>query len=292
MNDPLNPMQVGTSALPWRAILHATLREMATDRASLVAAGCAFYATLALFPAITMLIFVYGLAFDPVTVEPQLQLIEKLLPPEAFVLIAEKVHMLVTQPRGNLGIGLGASIAFAFWSASAGTRAMLSALNLAFGVTEDHRGIIGFYATGLLMTLCAILATATAIALLVFLPALLAFLGATADITEFIRWLSLALLLGFVLLSLTLLYRFGPSRPPPVPWRSAGALLATAIWLAASLGLSLYVERIATYDATYGPFGAIIAIMMWFYVSTYAILLGAELDAQITRGDVRQRQAG
>ena len=177
------------TAPSWRAILRATLREMVTDQASLVAAGCAFYATLALFPAITMLIFVYGLAFDPVTVEPQLKLIEKLLPPEAFSLIAGRVHVLVSQPRGNLGTGLAISIAIAFWSASAGTRAMLSALNLAFNVTEDHRGILGFYAVGFLMTFCAILATATGIALLVFLPALLAFLGATVDTTDFIRWL-------------------------------------------------------------------------------------------------------
>ncbi|MSP05548.1 MAG: YihY/virulence factor BrkB family protein [Acetobacteraceae bacterium] len=279
MTDPVSP----NSRPFWHAILRATLREMVTDQASLVAAGCAFYATLALFPAITMLIFVYGLAFDPVTVEPQLKLIEKLLPPEAFSLIAGRVHVLVSQPRGNLGTGLAISIAIAFWSASAGTRAMLSALNLAFGVTDDRRGLIGFYATGFLMTFCTILATATGIALLVFLPALLAFLGATADITDFVRWLSLALLLGFVLVSLTLLYRFGPAKSTPGPWLSQGALLATALWLAASLALSLYVERVATYDATYGPLGAVVAIMMWFYVSAYVILLGAELDAQIAR---------
>lgn len=280
MTDP-PPSPPRISTRPWRAILRATLREMVTDQAGLVAAGCAFYATLALFPAITMLIFVYGLAFDPVTVEPQLKLIEDLLPPEAYALIAGRVHVLVTQPRGNLGLGLAISIAIAFWSASAGTRAMLSALNMAFNITEDHRGIIGFYATGLLMTFCAILGASIGIALLVFLPVAIAALGVSADTAEFVRWLSLGLLLVFVLTALMLLYRFGPARRARGPWLSVGALVATVLWLIASAALSLYIERIAAYDITYGPLGAVVAIMMWFYVTAYVVLLGAEFDAQI-----------
>ena len=278
MNDP--SAAATQQRASWRRILRATLREMVTDKAGLVAAGCAFYGTLALFPAITMVIFVYGLAFDPVTVEPQLKLIENQMPPEAYSLIAGRVHVLVTQPRGNLGLGLGISIAIAFWSASAGTRAMLSALNMAFNITEDHRGILGFYATGLLMTLCAIIGASVGIALLVFLPVAIGFLPLSADTAEYVRWLSLALLLGFVLLAPVVLYRFGPARRARGPWITIGALLATALWLLASAGLSLYVERVASYDATYGPLGAVVAIMMWFYVTAYVVLLGAELDAQ------------
>ena len=265
----------------WAGILHATMREMVTDRAGLFAAGCAFYATLALFPAITMLIFFYGLAFDPITVEPQLKLIEKLLPPEAYALIAGRVHVLVTQPRGNLGLGLGISVTIAFWSASAGTRAMLSALNMAFDIKEDHRGIIGFYATGLLMTFGAILAACVGIALLVALPVAVAALSIPADTAGFVRWLSLGLLLAFVLVSLTILYRYGPARQVRGNWLSAGALLATILWLIASAALSLYIERVAAYDVTYGPLGAVVAIMMWFFVTAYVVLLGAELDSQI-----------
>jgi len=279
MNDP--SAAATQQRASWRRILRATLREMVTDKAGLVAAGCAFYGTLALFPAITMVIFVYGLAFDPVTVEPQLKLIENQMPPEAYSLIAGRVHVLVTQPRGNLGLGLGISIAIAFWSASAGTRAMLSALNMAFNITEDHRGILGFYATGLLMTLCAIIGASVGIALLVFLPVAIGLLHLSADTAEFVRWLSLALLLGFVLLALVVLYRFGPARRARGPWITIGAVLATMLWLIASAGLSLYVERVASYDATYGPLGAVVAIMRWFYVTAYVVLLGAELDAQI-----------
>ncbi len=290
MSDPpstaITPPPPHTGTRPTRrSVFRATLGEMATDRVSLVAAGCAFYATLALFPAITMLIFVYGLVFDPVTVEPQLKLIEQLLPPEAFALIAGRVHLLVTQPRGNLGVGLAISIAIAFWSASAGTRAMLSALNMAYDITEDRRGIVGFYATGLLMTFCAIIGTSLGIALLVFLPVAFAFLGVAAHTAELVRWLSLGVLVALVLLAFVLFYRFGPARPARGPWITAGALLATLAWLTASVALSLYVERVASYDATYGPLGAVVAIMMWFYVTAYVVLLGAELDSQIALRD-------
>jgi membrane protein len=83
--------------------------------------------------------------------------------------------------------------------------------------------------------------------------------------------------------ALVLLYRFGPSRPARGRWITAGAVLATALWLGASGALSLYVDRVAAYDATYGPLGAVVAVMMWFYVTAYVVLLGAELDAQLER---------
>jgi len=275
---PDSPPAPGSLPPVWSAVL----REMATDRASLVAAGCAFYATLALFPAITMLVFIYGLAFDPVTVEPQLAVVQRLLPPEAFSLIATRVHVLVAQPRATLGLGLAISIAIAFWSASAGTRAMLSALNLAFRL-EERRGFFGFYAVGLLMTLGAILGAVLGIALLVFLPVAIVFLGLSAYTATLVHGASFLLLLGFVLVALVLLYRFGPSRRARGRWITAGAVLATGLWLAASGALSLYVDRVAAYNATYGPLGAVVAVMMWFYVTAYVVLLGAELDAQLER---------
>ena len=108
-SPPKPPPRPARGAIPRATILRATLRRMVGDQVGLVAAGCAFYATLALFPAITMLIFIYGLAFDPTTVEPQLRVMEELLPPDAYSLIAGRVHVLVTQPRGTLGLGSGSA---------------------------------------------------------------------------------------------------------------------------------------------------------------------------------------
>jgi len=276
--DPSTP----PPRLGWGGVLRAAGAAMVTDQAGLVAAGCAFYATLALFPAITMLVFIYGLMFDPVTVEPQLRVLEKLLPPGAYALIAERLHLLVGQPRGTLSLGLAISIAIAFYSASAGMRALLSALNLAFNV-QSQRGIIGFYAVGLLLTFGAIIGAVIGIALLVFLPVAINAVGLDAYASLLVRGISFALLLLYVLVALALLYRLGPVGRPRGPWLSLGALVATVLWLLACAGLSAYIDHVASYDATYGSLGAVAAVMMWFYVTAYAVMLGAELDAQIER---------
>ena len=159
----------------WKKVLMRTFSEMISDQIGLAAAGCAFYATLALFPAISTLVSLYGLAFDPATVEPQLRVLRDLLPRPAFVLISERVHTLVTQPRGTLTISLIISTLITLWSSSAGTKSILAALNMAYEEKET-RSFIRFQATALTMTLCAILGAAMTVALLVFLPAVLDFI--------------------------------------------------------------------------------------------------------------------
>jgi membrane protein len=262
-------------------VIVGTLRESTTDRVSLAAAGCAYYATFALFPAISMLISVYGLVFDVQSVEQQLQLLRGLLPAPAFALIDERVHQVVSQSSDTLSTGLIVSVVIAFWSAAAGTKSVLSALNVAYDTTE-RRGILGFQLIALLMTLCAVFASALAIAVLVFLPAVIAFVGLSDYGAVLINALSMTLLVVLVGGTIALLYRYGPSRrPPPNQHIFPGAVLATALWLIASEALSFYVSHIASFGITYGPLGAVVAIMLWFYVSAYAVLLGAELNAQL-----------
>lgn len=276
----------------WRSVLKRTFREMISDRISLVAAGCAFYATLALFPAISMLVSVYGLMFDPVTVEPQLQVLRELLPPEAFTLIADRVHMLVTRPTQTLGVGLVVSALITLWSAATGTKSILGALNLAYEETEE-RSILRFQLTAFLMTLGAILGAVVGLAVLVGLPAVFAFVGLSGYAKNLIRIVSMVVLLGFVLVALSLLYRFGPCRRPAKwNWVTPGSLLATVLWLIGSALFSWYVGTIASYDATYGPLGAVIGVMMWFWVSVFVVLLGAELNAELELQTVRDSTEG
>jgi membrane protein len=269
------------------AVVAATTRGVVSDRVSLAAAGCAFYATLALFPAIATLVFIYGLAFDPRTVEPQLQVLREFLPDAAFDLISARVHVLVLHPRGALGIGLLVSTSIAFWSAATGTKSVFSALNIAYD-TPERRGILRFQATALTMTLCAILGAVLAIAILVFLPVAIGFLGLGAYQAALINAGGLLVMMLFVLLSLRLLYRFGPCRIDADGGRiehrtGPGALVATVVWLFASVALSYYVAHLSSYDATYGPLGAVVGLMMWFYATAYAVLLGAELNAVLER---------
>lgn len=264
-----------------RRVLFGALREASTDQVALAAAGCGFYATMALFPAISVLISVYGLVFDVVSVEQQLAVIKHLLPPPAFQLIDDRVRELVSQPSNALSIGLVVGIAIAFWSASASTKSILSALNVAYN-TAESRGILGFQVIALTMTLCAVVAAVLAIAVLVFLPSVIGFVGLSAYSAALVNAFSTALLVVLVFGTIALLYRYGPSRGR-LPGRQIfpGAVLATLLWLIASAGLSFYVSRIARMGVTYGPLGAVVAIMLWFWLTAYAVLLGAEINAQL-----------
>ena len=280
------------AAAPWRlgwpgwrrAILRAW-RETVSDRMGLIAAGCAFWATLALFPAIGMLVSLYGLVLDPQTVEPHLDTLRHLLPDTAYQLIADRVHVLVGHGRTTLGASLLVTSVVALWSSSTGTKSLLSALNLAYG-TAETRGYFQFQATGLLLTLFAILGAILGLAFLVALPAGVDFLGLSDHAGSLLQAASLAMVLGFVLAALALLYRFGPCRPAARwLWGAPGMLLATVLWLAASALFSFYVGHLASFDATYGPLGAVAGVMLWFWVSTYAVLAGAELNAALEMGD-------
>ena len=223
----------------WYQVIVGAMREAVTDRVSLAAAGCGFYATMALFPAISVLISVYGLAFNVQSVEQQLALLRELLPPPAFALISERVHELVNQPNDTLSISLLISLVVAFWSASAGTKSVLSALNVAFD-TVERRGIVGFQLTALAMTLCAVAAAVLAIAVLVFLPTVIWFIGLSDYSAALINIFSMVLLVVLVGGSIALLYRYGPSRERLRERQIfPGAILATLLWLIASEGLSL-----------------------------------------------------
>jgi membrane protein len=265
----------------WKQVLRRTFREVSSDRVSLIAAGCAFWATLSLFPALSMLVSLYGLVFDPQTVEPQLENIRHLLPAPAFELISERVRTLVSHPSSTLGASLLISTAIALWSASTGTKSLLSALNLAYE-EEERRSFLRFQAVGLLMTLCAILGAILGLAILVLLPAVISFVGLSAHHQGLLQFGSVAVLIGFVLLALSLLYRFGPCRRAARwHWITPGSLVATLLWLVASVLFSFYVQHLSSYDATYGPLGAVAGIMMWFWVTAYVVLLGAELNAEL-----------
>ena len=291
----LGRMANSPSEIPWagwRAVIGRVVWEMLTDRVSLVAAGCAFYGTLALFPAMSMLISLYGLVFDPATVEPQLMLLRDLLPPAAYTLIDDRIHMLVTRPPGTLGMGLVVSTMVALWSSASGVKAIITALNLAYEEREQ-RSFLQYQLMAFTMTILAILSVAVGLVVLVGLPAILAFVGIPPSQKVLLRLASFALLLLGVLVGLSLLYRFGPCRRSPRwHWVTPGSIVATLLWIIASALFSWYVATFSTYDAAYGPLGTVVAFMMWLFVTVYVVLLGAELNAELELQTVRDSTNG
>lgn len=266
----------------WDAVMR-TFWRIQSHRTGLVAAGCAFYATLALFPALSMLVSLYGLVFDPASVAAQMDLLEGLLPPDAYTLIDRQVLDLVGRPRAVLGWNLGLSAAVALWSASTGTKSMISALNLAYDEAE-RRNIFTFQAVGLAMTAAAILAAIVTVAVLVALPRAIDVLRLPAGTAWLVHWSSVLVLVLFVFASLAALYAIGPSRSAGYRRRVLpGVILSTILWLVTSVLFTVYATDFARFDAVYGSLAAVAAVMLWFWVSAYVVLLGAELNSALEK---------
>lgn len=265
----------------WKAILLRVFDNLGSHNIYLVAGGISFFSIFALFPAIAALIGIYGLIADPQVIIGQIRTLEQFLPPDAYGLIADQASELLVTNRQALSLGSIIAIGFALWSARAGVSAMMDGVNISYS-EPNTRGFLAGYAMSFTMTLVFVLIVIAAIMAIIVLPAVLQMLrleGVAGWLVSIARWPILILALMF---GLGVLYRYGPQREAArLPWVTWGALLATILWLIGSIGFSWYVSNFANYNATYGSLGAIIGLMLWFYLGSYAILLGAELNAEM-----------
>jgi len=246
-----------------------------------------FYALLAIFPAITAIVSLYGLFTDAATINDHLSLAAGFLPQGALDIIQDQVIRITSKGDAKLGLAFIFGLGLALWSANAGMKAIIDALNVVYDETEK-RGFIKLNLISLTLTLAAILSLLMAIAAVVVLPLVLGYLGLGAVgemLLRILRWPALFLL---IIIGLAVLYRFGPSRSKP-QWQW---LLATIAWLIASALLSWYLGNFANYDATYGSLGAGIGLMMWLWISALVILLGAELNSEIEHQTARDSTVG
>jgi membrane protein len=267
----------------WKDILWRVKDQVKKDRLSIIAAGVAFYGLLAIFPALIALVALYGLVFDPRQVQEQVSALSGVLPPDAAAILLRQLNDLTTRDTKALGFGAIGGLLLALWSASAGMRTLMEALNVAYN-EEEKRGFFRFYGTALLLTLASILGTMLAIVLVVAIPAVLTFLG----LDDTLRWvISIAawpILILMMMIGLAVIFRYGPSRREPRwRWVSWGAFVATVLWIIGSLLFSFYVAKFGNYNETYGAVGAIVILLMWFLLSAYAVLIGAELNAEMER---------
>jgi membrane protein len=266
--------------------------QIKEDRLSIVAAAVAFYGLLAVFPGLVALVGIYGLVADPAQIEQQVASLGAVLPPQAAEILTSQLHDLASTDRTALGLGAIAGLVLALWSASGAVRTLMEALNIAYD-EEEKRGFLRFYATAVLLTFGGIIAVIVAIGIVVALPMVLNLLGLNwlVDIAaRLARWPILAAL---AVIGFAVVYRFGPSRAQARwRWVSWGAGIAVLIWLVGSALFSLYVTRFGNYNETYGAAGAVVILLMWFLLSSYAILIGAEINAEMERQTRRDTTAG
>ena len=265
----------------WKDILLRIWTNIGKDRVVLVAAGVTFYSLLAIFPAIAALVALYGLFADPSTIASHIDSLSGVLPGGALEVIRNQINLVASQGSSKLGVAFVIGFAVSLWSANAGIKSIFDALNLVYDEPEK-RGLVGLNLISLAFTVAAIVFVLLAIGCIAALPAVFStdqLQGPTALIVQIGRWPVLFVIVAF---RLAVLYRFGPSRRKPQwRWVSWGSAFAAVAWIAVSILFSWYAANFGSYNKTYGSLGAVIAFMVWIWLSTAVILIGAELDAEM-----------
>lgn len=277
-------------------LLWRVWQRQSGDNIGIVASGVAYYALLSLFPALAALVSLYGLGADPAGVEAQVDQFAGLLPPDILSMLRTQAHTIAEAPGQGLSAGVALGLLLTLWSASRGVNALITALNIAYG-EEERRGFVVLALLSMGLTLGGLVFFILTVAMVAVVPAVLAFLPLdpqntpmVAGLVALVRWPILAVALG---LALAVVYRFGPSRRM-VRWRwiTWGSATATVLWLLGSISFSLYVSHFASYNETYGSVGAAVVLLLWMNLSAYAVLLGAELDAELEAGGTSMREHG
>lgn len=259
-------------------LVAALMRRSERAELGLIAAGVAFFGFLAIFPTVAVVIAVWGFVADPAVIRQELALLQDFLPAEAFVLLKGQVDGLLSANNRQLGWTTILSTVLAFWAARSGAASLIQGLNAVHHLPQ--RSNVSHQVQALVMTvgliglaLAAMLAAVVGPLAIGLLP-----LGRFAAIT--LELANLALGAAALVLAIALAFRFGPNSALAPPLFTRGLLLAIVLWAIASRGFVIYLANFNTYNQIYGSIGAVAALLMWLYLSVYAVLIGAAYDAE------------
>ena len=267
----------------WRAAGMRLYRRTEQAELDLISAGVAFYGFLAIFPAAAALIAIWGIAFDPAMIRTQVDVLKPIVPPEVLHLIEVQVDGLLSVNAPNLGWTTAISFLIALWSARAGVAALIRGLNAIYH--RPNRSGAYHQLQALMLTMVLVGLALGAMFFQVVAPLILAALPPLqGDAASWLHRMTLVLGLVLVVLSISLTYRLGPTHGPVRPsFFSWGLLVAVVLWVLSARGFMLYLANFPAYNRIYGSIGAVVALMIWLYVSAYVVLLGAAVDAEHSR---------
>lgn len=287
--DAKKPSEI--PAKGWKDIALRVKDEIGNDRVAFASAGVAFYLLMGFFPTLAAVVFLYGLFADPAQVEEQLSNLGSLLPSDALDIFASELKRIAADDSGA-GWGALFSLLLALWGGSQAMDALITALNVAYD-ENDERGWFRRKALGLLLTVGFAVALIVVVLLLAAVPLALSLFSIgkqSSWLVELVKW---PLLLIVVSAGISMLYRFAPAREDAKwRWVTPGSIVATLLWIAGSALFSWYVSNFGSYAATYGSIGGIVVLLMWFFITGFVIMLGAELNAEIEHQTARDTTTG
>lgn len=276
----------------WRDIAVRVFKNISRHNLSLVAAGLAMYALLSIFPALTAALSLYGLFVTPAHAVEQINSLAGMLPAEGWKMVSQQLQEVASHTSGTLSISAGVALLLALWSARSGMSSLMTATNIAYD-EEEKRNLFWQVVLSLFFTLMTLLAVLVLLALGFAIPVVLNILGTSHWVkmtAEVLRWL---LMWGFSVVALALLYRFAPSRRQAKwHWVTWGSAIAATLWVIGSLLFALYLQTFGSYQKTYGAVGSVVVLLLWFYLSSFFVMLGAEVNAEMEHQTARDTTEG
>lgn len=276
----------------WMDILVRTYRSISEDRVTALAAGVTYYILLALFPGIAALVSIYGLIADPRDIGKLLSSLAGTIPRDVIDIIGGQLTFLASQDEKALGFAFFGGLLASLWSSNAAIKALFDALNVVYG-EKEKRNFFRLTVLSLTFTAGMILFLVLALIGIVVVPAILdlLYLGRMGEVLiNILRWPAM---LAVVVLALAVMYRHGPCRAEARwRWLSWGSVAAAILWLLVSMLFSWYASNFGNYNKTYGSLGAVIAFMMWTWLSAVIVLMGGELNAEIEHQTAKDSTTG
>jgi len=275
----------------WHGIQRAVKRIISSE-AGLRCAGVAFYGFLSLFPAIAAAVILFGLFLDKFIIDGIVNAMAPLIPPGPEEILTTQLVKLESTEDENLGWGLLITFAFALWSGSRGTNAMVYAVNRAYRQKSD-RGFFAGVVVSISLTLLAFLMAAVTILVIAVFPVIIQFASLPPAFETYANWLRWPVIAVLILVTTVLFYRIAPlRRSAKYRWIFPGAITASVLWLIASYGFSFYVENFGSYDVTFGSLAAVVVLLLWFYYSSMIFVFGAIINAELELETLRDTTIG
>ncbi len=276
----------------WWAVTKRTWQAAHHDNVSVIAAGVAFFSLLAVFPLISAALSIFSYFTDPSDVDGIADTVASLLPGQAYMIIEDQISSVLKADTESMGLGILISLAFALFSAGAGIRAMMRAMNVAYEEIEQRNPLV-FLLYAILMTLGSLVFVWLSLFVIIGVPAALTYANLDSSARFAAQTLPWVLLISVFCFACGVMYRFGPSRRPARKrWLFPGITFAVVSWISISFAFSKFVQHFGNYNEIFGGLASVIVLLVWLWLTATAVILGAEINSELERQTIADTTRG